>query len=75
MTRRYHSDAARQAAVDDFYASGDDRSVVAARHGVARSTFSAWVAGPTDDDDLAYVGGWELRGGVRYPLFPERRTA
>jgi hypothetical protein len=68
-----HPDHIRRAAVADYYASNDPAAVVAARHGIPRSTFAAWVCGRRDE--LAYVGGWEVRGSVLYPLFPERRSA
>jgi transposase-like protein len=70
---RIHSTDKRQAAVDDFLTTGDTIAAVAARHGVARSTLGTWVSGLRSE--LAYMGGYELRGGVWHPLFPERRSA
>lgn len=74
----------RQAAVDDYRTSGDTYAIVAARHGVSRGALHSWV-NPNggrkrnrktwDEAEVAYVGGWENRGGVLYPLFPERRSA
>jgi len=63
----------RAAAIADYRESGDTIAIVAARHGVGRSTLGSWVN--ACGDDIAYVGGWEVRGGVRYPLFPEARSA
>lgn len=69
----------RAAAIADFYAGDEPATYVAARHGIPRSTFAAWV---NRRDDFAYCGtskfdptAWEVRGGVLYPLFPERRSA
>lgn len=73
MSDRIHAQELRAAAVADFLETDDTIAQVAARHGVARSTLGTWVAGMRDE--LAYVGGWEIRGGVRYPLAPERRSA
>lgn len=77
-------DHVRQAAVDDWHATKDPYHVVAARHGVSRSVLHAWV-NPEGvkkrkpktwaEDELAYIGGWEVRGGILFPLFPERRSA
>ena len=67
-----HAQELRAAAVADFLETDDTIAQVAARHGVARSTLGTWVSGLRSE--LAYVGGWEIRGGVRYPLAPERRT-
>lgn len=70
---RHHPPALRQAAVADYYASPDDTIAdVAARHGIPRATLGGWV---NRRRDLAYVGAWEVRGGVSYPLLPERRKA
>ena len=70
---RHHADHIRAAAIADYINSGDTIAQVAARHGIGRSTFGCWVNGLRDE--LAYVGGWEIRGGVLYPLLPERRSA
>lgn len=82
MTDRIHPDAKRRAAVADYRQSGDTIAVVAKRHGVARSTLGTWATGSKAADDYAYGGVpefdpklWENRGGVLYPLFPERRPA
>lgn len=72
MSGPQHPDARREAAVADYYASNDTASEVAARHGIPRSTFHGWVG--EKRDELAYRGGWEVRGGVSYPLLPERRS-
>lgn len=74
MAGLHHATGTRARAIADYRESGDILAVVAARHGVGRSTLGAWVNGCADDE-LAYVGGWETRGGVKYPLFPERRSA
>lgn len=74
MNHRIHPDTTRAAAIADYRNSGDTIAIVAARHGIARATLGAWVSG-LRDDDLAYVGGWEVRGSVLYPLLPERRSA
>ena len=74
MSRRHVPPAVREAAIHDYYANPDTTAAdIAARYGIARSTFSGWVTGTRDD--IAYVGGWEIRGGIRHPLAPERRTA
>ena len=76
-----HPTDKRAAAIADFRESGDTIAEVADRHGIARSTLGTWTAG-IRDEQLAYRGAsdfdptaWELRGGVRYPLFPVRRSA
>ena len=74
MSGRPHSLDVRLAAVADYRESGDIIAVVAARHGVARATLGTWV-NSVGDDSLAYVGGWEVRGGIQCPLFPEERSA
>lgn len=71
MNARFHANARREAAVADYYASNDTAAEVAARHGIPRSTFHGWVG--EKRDELAYSGGWEVRGGVSRPLLPERR--
>ena len=71
---RHHADHIRAAAIADYINSGDTIAQVAARHGIGRATVGYWVRG-VRRDELAYVGGWEIRGGVRYPLLPERRSA
>jgi transposase-like protein len=68
----HHPPAARQAAIEDYYASGDAAKDVAERHGIPRSTFAGWIG---NEREHAYEGGWEVRGGVSYPLLPERRSA
>lgn len=81
---RLVDEATRAAAVADYRATGDPYYIVAARHGVSRSALHCWVnpnprkpRGPFTwtEEEVAYVGGWELRGGVRYPLAPEQRSA
>lgn len=79
-SRRHVSEDRRAAAVADYHTSGDPYAVVASRHGVSRSALHSWVnpdgVGSIDTvEDLAYHGGWEVRGGVQRPLFPERRSA
>jgi transposase-like protein len=74
MTHRTHTPTTRAAAIADYLNSGDTIAIVAARHGIGRATLGHWVQG-LRVDDLAYVGGWEVRGSVRYPLLPERRSA
>lgn len=77
-------DHIRQHAIHDYLTSGDTYAVVAARNNVSRSTLHAWVnpdgikkrkPKSWGADELAYMGGWEIRGGIKYPLAPERRTA
>lgn len=74
VTRQFVPGEVRDAAVADYYASGDSIATVAGRHSIPRSTLGGWVK-RGEADALAYVGGWEVRGGVRYPLLPERRSA
>lgn len=73
------------------YKAGLSQAAVAARHGVSESTVHEWVAVAgiarsravaqrlrarlKRDAEFGYHGGWEVRGGVRYPLMPERRSA
>jgi len=73
VSARHVPDHIRRAAVADYYASNDTAAEVAARHGIPRSTFGAWVNGRRDE--LAYVGGWEVRGLVSYPTLPKRGAA
>lgn len=73
MSTRHHADHIRAAAIADYINSGDTIAQVAARHGIGRATVGYWVNGLRDE--LAYVGGWENRGGVLYPLLPARRSA
>ena len=63
----------RDAAIADYHTSGDTLEVVAARHNIGRSTLGKWVK-DSDHDELAYVGGWEIRGGILHPLLPGRRA-
>lgn len=71
----------KDAAIADFLA-GTTIACISERHGIARSTISAWL----DRDDLGfedreggspgnYTGGWVLRGGVHYPAKPVRQRA
>lgn len=69
----------KNAAIDDFLA-GMSIAQVSDKHGIARSTISAWLSqenvGAEDREDTSpvdYDGGWVLRGGVRYPVKPVRR--
>lgn len=71
MSSRFHDPAARDAAIADFYASGDSMSAVAKRHGIPRATFTAWVS----EGDIAYRGGWYFHGGIMRPVAPERGAA
>jgi transposase-like protein len=77
----------RAAAIADYRASGESLLIVSRRHGVSKTALASWVNPksrqyrPTSEE-LAYVGtagfdprAWEVRGGVHYPLFPERRSA
>lgn len=73
------------------YAAGASMKEVARTHRVSESTVHNWVhaagisrsngagkrasAQRRRDQEFGYVGGWEIRGGVRYPLLPERRSA
>jgi hypothetical protein len=84
MSSRFYSDAVKGAAIADYKATRDPYRIVAARHGVSRGALHSWVnpdgvpprkRKTWEPDEIAYTGGWELRGGVRYPLLPERRTA
>lgn len=74
-----YPDAIRDAAIADYYASGDDAQDVAARHGIPRSTFGKWVnqshVPEPEVDPFEYVGGWINDRGIMRPLYPERRTA
>lgn len=54
--RRNVPPAVREAAIRDYYADPDVTAAeVAARYGIARSTFSGWVNGIRDD--VALTGG------------------
>ncbi len=81
------ADSIRKAAVADYLA-GDCSETVGARHSVSPSSVIGWVrmaghkirpAGRAQQrahlDDLAYFGGWVVRGGIQVPLLPERRSA
>lgn len=72
MRGRYIPVEVRAAAVADYYANEDTLAVVAARHGISRTSLADWVK---SGSEVAYEGGWERRGGVLYPLAPERRSA
>lgn len=69
--------AATKAAVLADVAAGMSPRLAAAKHGVGESTAYRWIRGGINwrAAEYAYVGGWELRGGVRYPLLPEQRSA
>lgn len=66
-------DEVRDAAIADFMSGTEMVKTVAARHGIPRSTLSQWLR--RAQEDLAYVGGWEVRGGIQRPKMPERRSA
>lgn len=81
------SDDIREGAVRD-YAAGESSTTVGKRYRIAPESVLKWVreAGHTvrtrggkapseEPDTLAYIGGWERRGLVWTPLFPERRSA
>lgn len=61
------------AAVEDYHTSGDNKTAVAARHGISRTRLAKELKDASDG--IAYIGGWETVGGIQRPLFPERRTA
>ena len=63
MSARHVPDHIRRAAVADYYRSEQTAARVAARYGIPRSTFSAWVS---RRDDLALSGG-------RWTFCPRRR--
>lgn len=67
-------EATRLALLADVAAGMSPRSA-AVKHGVGESTAYRWLRGPRPDAEIAYCGGWEVRGGVQYPLFPEQRFA
>ena len=80
--KRNIPDAARQAAIDT-YADGLSLEATAARHGVSKNTVARWArdagvlrpgrsAGPQDSSPTVYKDGWEVRGGIAYPLAPRR---
>ena len=84
MTTRHHSPDARQAAIDDYRTSGDTYATVAARHHMTKSYLHELVNPRKNtrggrftwaEDEIAYQGGWEIRGGISYPLLPEQRSA
>jgi transposase-like protein len=79
VSARHVPNHIRRAAVADYQRGDESLAVVAARYGVSKTTLHEWVKGRTARrawcEEDAYRGGWELRGGVRYPLFPERRSA
>lgn len=68
-------DDIRQAAIDDYLATGDPYHAVAARHGVSRAALHAWVnpnggkkrtAKAWGADEIALTGGqWVVVRGVR----------
>lgn len=81
------SDDIREPAVRD-YVAGESSTKVGKRYRVAPESVLKWVreAGhtvrtrggkepSTDTEPLAYIGGWERRGLVWTPLFPEQRSA
>lgn len=73
MSFRFVPDHIKAAAAEDYHTSDDSKTAVAARHGISRTTLSDALDANTDG--IEYIGGWELRGGVKYPLLPERRSA
>lgn len=71
-------DPAIKAAVIADCLAGMPPAIAARKHGVSESSAYRWVQGTSQERraaELAYVGGWEVRRGVRYPLFPEARSA
>ena len=58
-------ESVKAAAIIDYYSGTDRPSVVAARHGIARSTFAAWVR--NRDSQVGLTGG-------RWVLDPVRRV-
>lgn len=50
----------RTAAVDDYRSSGDTAAAVAARHGIPRSTFTAWVRGGRAESIELTDGRWVI---------------
>lgn len=84
MNPRTIPDDIRTAAIADYQASGESLLIVSRRHGISKAALAAWI-NPNHvkrqrghrwtEDELAYIGGWEVRGGVRHPLLPEQRSA
>jgi transposase len=74
MSRRHYTPEFRDAAVAEYRNTGDSISIVATRLGISRCALTDWISA-ADGPELAYVGGWEVRGGIKVPLFPERRSA
>lgn len=71
----------RTAAIDDFL-DGMQIADISKKHGVARSTISAWLAqdGVGIEDRVGespgvYEGGWVMRGGILHPAKPARRVS
>lgn len=82
MNPRYRTPETRAAAVA-AYAAGETSEAVAKEFGASASSVVAWCRdagvpirrnGGRKAAD-AYEGGWEIRGGVSYPLQPEKRSA
>lgn len=70
------------------YVAGESSTSIGKRLRVSSSSVTMWVreaghtvrtrGGKLPDDDaspLAYMGGWERRGLIQVPLFPEQRSA
>lgn len=74
MSSRHYPPEFRAKAVADYRATGDSVSTVATRFGISRCALTDWISA-ADGPELAYVGGWTVRGGIKVPLFPERRSA
>lgn len=83
-TGRPIPDHIRDAAIADYKASGQSLLIVSRRHGVSKAALSSWIKpghtkrvrkSPWSDAELAYIGGWQVVGGVSRPLLPERRSA
>lgn len=64
MTRTHIPDHIRRTAVADYYAGTQTAAQVAARYGIPRSTFAAWVG---KKDDIALTRG-------RWVMCPRRRV-
>lgn len=84
MGAPHHPAERRQAAINDYHTSGESLLTVSKRHGVSKAALSAWIRPghkrrvrktPWTEAELAYVGGWEVIGGIKRPLFPEQRSA
>lgn len=86
MSRGKAASPETRAAVVADYAAGKPTKDIVEAYDVAPSSIVNWARAAgveirprhrasVTDGPIAYEGGWEVRGGVSYPLMPERRSA